>query len=390
MSGKKHIVILGSTGSIGRSTLDVIRRHPDRFCVEALAARRNVTRLYNQIKKFKPRLVALADETAARDLKEKIKLLKNPPRIAVGLAGVRQAAVAPRADTVLSAMVGSAGLVPTLDAIRSGKDIALANKETLVMAGEIVMDTVRHHKVKLLPVDSEHAALAQCLQGHDSVPVRRLILTASGGPFVDFSQAKLNRVTVQQALRHPTWSMGRKITIDSSTLMNKGLEIIEAHHLFGMPYKQIEVVVHRQSIVHSMVEYVDGSILAQMSNPDMRLPIQTALTAPERIPHIVKPLDFKTGLNLSFGPPDMRRFPCLGLAYQAGKTGRGAPAVINAVNEVAVQAFLQEELDFPGIARIIGMIFKKYRPPKRVSLEDIIQADTWARQAAKEAIACRL
>jgi 1-deoxy-D-xylulose-5-phosphate reductoisomerase len=315
MSRKKSIVLLGSTGSIGRSTLDVVARHPARFKVEALVANRSVKLMYSQIVKFKPSVVALFDPNAAQQIKTMIKKLKNRPRVLSGLEGVRQAAITPKTDLVLSAMVGSVGLLPTLDAIRAGRDIALANKETLVMAGDIVMAAIRRHKVKLLPVDSEHAALAQCLHGHGAIPVRRLILTASGGPFAKFTKKQLAKVSVKQALKHPTWSMGRKITVDSATLMNKGLEIIEAHHLFAVEYDRIEVTVHPQSIVHSLVEYVDGSCLAQMSNPDMRLPIQTALTEPERIARIVHPLDFQAGMNLTFQSPNSQYFPCLGLVY---------------------------------------------------------------------------
>jgi len=388
MNPKKHIVLLGSTGSIGRSALDVIARHPSRFQVEALVANRNVKLLLHQVRKFKPTMVALADPEAAQQMRTWVKAMRNPPRVAIGLSGIRQAATLRQVNLVLSAMVGSVGLLPTLDAIRVGKDIALANKETLVMAGDLVMAAIRRHKVKLLPVDSEHAALAQCLKGHVGIPVRRIILTASGGPFAKFSQQRLKKVTVQEALRHPTWSMGPKITIDSATLMNKGLEIIEAHHLFGVPYDRIEVTIHPQSIVHSLVEYVDGSCLAQMSNPDMRLPIQTALTEPERIRHIVHPLDFHSGLNLSFQAPDTRRFPCLELAYRAGRTGGAAPAVMNAANEIAVQAFLDQRLDFLGIPRIIAYVLDMFREKRKRGLTYIMQADAWARKAAEEAIAC--
>ncbi|MCK5241313.1 1-deoxy-D-xylulose-5-phosphate reductoisomerase [bacterium] len=389
MSRKKHIVLLGSTGSIGRSTLDVIARHSSRFRVEALVANRSVQRIYRQIVQFKPSLVALSDQQAAWQIKSQVKKLKKRPQVLAGLEGIRRAAVAPKADLVLTAMVGSVGLLPTLAAIRAGRDIALANKEILVMAGDIVMAAVRRHKVKLLPVDSEHAALAQCLRGHGNIPVRRLILTASGGPFVKLTKAQLAKVSARQALQHPTWSMGKKITIDSATLMNKGLEIIEAHHLFGVPYKQIEVTVHPQSIVHSLVEYVDGSCLAQMSNPDMRLPIQTALTEPERIRHIIHPLDFQAGMNLTFQPPDSKRFPCLALAYQAGKAGGAAPAVMNAANEIAVQAFLDQKLDFLGIPRTIAKVIKQYQGSKKVGLNEIMRADRWARKTAEEAIECR-
>lgn len=389
MSRKKHLVLLGSTGSIGRSTLDVVARHPDRFQVEVLAANRSVGPLLRQIRKFKPRQVALADPAAAAQVRTAMRAWKKPPSVLTGESGIRRVAIANRADLVLSAMVGSAGLLPTLDAIRAGKDIALANKETLVMAGDLVMAAARKQRVKILPVDSEHAALAQCLKGHANVPVRRLVLTASGGPFAGYSASRLRRVSAAQALRHPTWSMGQKITIDSSTLMNKGLEIIEAHHLFGVPYDRIEVTIHPQSIVHSLVEFVDGSILAQMSNPDMRLPIQTALTEPERIGHIVRPLDFSAGLNLVFHRPDTRRFACLALAYQAGRVGGVATAILNAANEIAVQAFLDGRLDFPGIPRMIAKVLKRRPKQQKTTLAAILQADAWAREAAKEEIACK-
>ncbi|MEW6516778.1 MAG: 1-deoxy-D-xylulose-5-phosphate reductoisomerase [candidate division FCPU426 bacterium] len=386
---RKRLSLLGSTGSIGRSALDVVARHPGRFRVEVLAANRNAKLLLEQCRRFRPAAVALADPAAARGIAPALRRLARPPRLLAGPEGLRQAAAWPAADMVLSALMGTAGLLPTLDAIRAGKDIALANKETLVTAGTAIMAEVRKHRVKLLPVDSEHAALAQCLRGHAGVPVRRLILTASGGPFRSYTQARLRRVTVAQALRHPTWSMGAKITIDSATMMNKGLEIIEAHHLFGVPFDRIEVAVHPQSIVHSLVEFIDGSTLAQLSHPDMRLPIQTALAEPERLERIVAPLDFKSGFELTFLPPDTRRFPCLALAYQAGRAGGTAPAVLNAANEAAVQAFLDHRLDFPGIPRIIKQVLARRPAPRALTLEAALAADAWARQAAEEAIACK-
>jgi 1-deoxy-D-xylulose-5-phosphate reductoisomerase len=385
----RRLVLLGSTGSIGQSTLDVLERYPDRFRLLALTANKNSERVIRQIKKFKPRVVAMADAGAARQVQTSVRAWKNAPRVLAGPEGILRAAAWPGAQVVVSAIVGTAGLLPTLEAIRCGRDIALANKETLVMAGALVMAAVRRQRVKLLPVDSEHAALAHCLSGQAKVPVRRLILTASGGPFANFSAAALNKVTVEQALKHPTWSMGRKITVDSATLMNKGLELIEAHHLFQVPYDRIEVVVHPQSIVHSMVEYVDGSILAQMASPDMRLPIQTALTDPEKIASLVKPLDFAAGLSLTFGPPDGRRFPCLPLAYRAGQEGGTAPAVLNAANEIAVQAFLEKKLDFSGIPRVISRVLARHENRGQTKLEPILAADAWARAAAEEEITCK-
>lgn len=386
---RKRLSLLGSTGSIGRSTLDVVARHPGRFRVEVLAAHRNVNLLLAQCRRFRPAAVALADPAAARRLAPGLRRLRRRPRLLAGPEGLRQAAAWPAADLVLSALMGTAGLLPTLDAIRAGKDVALANKETLVTAGQVVMAAVRRYGVKLLPVDSEHAALSQCLRGHAGVPVRRLILTASGGPFREHTAAQLARVTVAQALRHPTWSMGAKITIDSATLMNKGLEIIEAHHLFGVPIDRIEVAVHPQSIVHSLVEFVDGSVLAQLSQPDMRLPIQTALAEPERLERIVAPLDFKAGFSLTFLAPDTRRFPCLALAYQAGRLGGVAPAVLNAANEVAVQAFLDRRLDFMGIPRIIKNVLARRPKTRALTLDAAMRADAWARHAAEEAIQCK-
>lgn len=382
----KKIALLGSTGSIGLSTLDVVAEHPRRFCVDAIAANRNVTTLYEQIKAFQPKLVAVADEQSAKLLIKKCQRLKKKPKIVSGMDGVRLVAVYPTTSIVVSAIVGNAGLLPTLDAIKAGKDIALANKETLVTAGDIVMKAAKRHGVKLLPVDSEHAALAQCLQGHKGTPVSRLILTASGGPFINTSMEKLKQVTLKDALNHPTWAMGQKITIDSASLMNKGLEVIEAHHLFDVPYENIEVVVHPQSIVHSMVEFVDGSTLAQLSNPDMRLPIQTALTDPERIGSLLKPLDFSKGLNLSFGPPDLRRFPCLKLAYQAGRLGGIAPVVLNAANEIAVQALLDQKINFMMVPKIIERILKKRNHETKMNLNIIQAADRWARLAAEEEV----
>ncbi len=387
MRSIKRISILGSTGSIGVSTLDVVARHRGQYQVEAMAAHRNVKKLVSQIKRFHPALVAVADPEAATEVKKHCRRLKLATRVVGGETGVCQAATAKRASLVISAIVGQAGLVPTMTAIQAGKDIGLANKETLVTAGPLVMAAVKTHGVKLLPVDSEHAALDQCLHGHRGVEVKRLILTASGGPFAKTSLAQLRRVGKEDALQHPTWSMGRKITIDSATLMNKGLEVIEAHYLFGISYDHIEVVIHPQSIVHSMVEYVDGSTLAQLSSPDMRLPIQTALTAPARLASSVKPLDFTQGLNLTFGPPDATRFPCLQLAYQAGRQGGTAPAVLNAANEMAVQAFLEDKLGFLDIPKVIARVLNRHPYAKRPSLRMIQQADLWARQATAEVIA---
>lgn len=380
------IAILGSTGSIGLAALDVVHRNRQRYRVEALAANRNHRQVIKQIKQFRPKLVALADPEAAVAVKQACRQLKLKTKITAGLEGVCQAATYPTTKMVISAIVGQAGLLPTLAAIKQKKDIALANKETLVTAGPLVMAAVKRHRVRLLPVDSEHAALEQCLCGHQKRAVKRLLLTASGGPFAKATTRQLQQVTRKKALQHPTWSMGPKITIDSATLMNKGLEVIEAHYLFNVPYSAIDVVIHPQSIVHSMVEYIDGSTLAQLSSPDMRLPIQTALTAPGKMVSSVKPLDFSSGMQLSFGPPDHKKFPCLQLAYQAGRLGGTAPAVLNAANEEAVQAFLEEKISFLAIPKIIAQILRQHQPVQRVTLSAIQQADNWARQKSMEAI----
>jgi 1-deoxy-D-xylulose-5-phosphate reductoisomerase len=390
MSSRKHLAILGSTGSIGCSTLDVVRRCPGRFKVEVLAAHSNVERLLEQIREHRPRVVAVAEPQAALALQRRLRAWKSAPLVWAGAEGIRRAAVYPSVQMVVSAMVGQAGLLPTLDAIRAGHDIALANKETLVAAGELVMREVSRHKVKLLPVDSEHAALAQCLKGHASVEVRRLILTASGGPFREVPAPRLRRMQARDALRHPTWNMGPKITIDSSTLMNKGLEVIEAHHLFNVAFDRIEVTIHPQSVVHSLVEFVDGSTLGQLASPDMRLPIQTALTYPEHAPALVKHLDFHRGLTLTFGAPDLKRFPCLRLAYVAGRRGGTAPAVLNAANEVAVAAFLEGKLGFMDIPRLIARVLARHREDGPLTLERILRADEWARKISEEILACKL
>ncbi len=388
MSRRKSITLLGSTGSIGRSTLDVVARTHGRFCVEVLAAHSSIERLYEQIRAHRPKVVAVADEKAAAQLRLRLKKMKSAPQVWSGPEGIRRAAVYPKSELVVSAMVGKAGLLPTLDAIRAGKDIALANKETLVVAGDLVMREARKRKVKMLPVDSEHAALAQCLKGHEGVDVKRLILTASGGPFREVPAAKLAGMRAADALRHPTWAMGPKITVDSSSLMNKGLEVIEAHHLFNIPFDRIEVAIHPQSVVHSMVEFVDSSTLAQLASPDMRLPIQAALTYPEFIPGLVKPLDFHKGLTLTFGAPDHQRFPCLRLAYAAGKKGGTAPAVLNAANEVAVQAFLDGRIGFLEIPALIKRVLARHRVEGPLTLERILDADAWARKTAEEYMTC--
>lgn len=380
---KKRISILGSTGSIGTSTLEVARQFPDKFEVVALAAGRNVDLLRRQITEFSPGLVSVCDEELAECLDEILPAGKGRPTILFGPEGYDRVAACPEADTVVSAMVGAAGLLPTLAAIRAGKDLALANKETLVVAGELVMRLAREHGVRILPVDSEHSAIFQSLQGNPAAALRRILLTASGGPFHRQCGVDLTCVTPESALCHPNWSMGRKITIDSATLMNKGLEVIEAHWLFDVPVDRISVHIHPESIVHSMVEYVDGSVIAQMGIPDMKIPIAYALSYPERLPVETPPLDLFALKNLSFQRPDEGRFPCLRLAFDACARGGTAPAVLNAANEVAVYAFLDCRIGFMDIPRIIGAVLDRHEVAEgALTLEAILAADRWAREAA--------
>lgn len=376
----KRVVILGSTGSIGRQALEVIEAHPGRWRVVGLAAGRNADLLAEQAKAFRPRAVALADERAAAALAGELAPLGI--EVLAGDEGLGDLAAMPEANIVLSAMAGSAGLGPTYRAIMAGKDIALANKETLVTGGPAVMEAVRRKGVRLLPVDSEHSGLFQCLQGQDRQAVARLWLTASGGPFRGWSREELAGVTAEEALRHPTWSMGTRITIDSATLMNKGLEVIEAHWLFGVSYDRIEVLVHPESIVHAMVEMRDGSVLAQLGRADMRVPIQYALSYPERLPGLLEPLDLARVGCLHFEQPDRQAFPCLDLAYQAGRTGGTLPAVMNAAKEVAVGAFLAGGIGFLDIPRIIAGVMDQHSVQTRPGLDDLLAADAWARRQA--------
>jgi 1-deoxy-D-xylulose-5-phosphate reductoisomerase len=384
-SALKRIAILGSTGSIGRSSLKVIEQFPDRFQVVALAAGRNIDLLAEQIHRFQPQLAAVFDQQLAKDL---LSRLGTSTRVEVlaGPEGYHSVASYGDADMVLSAMVGAAGLIPTLSAIRAGKDVALANKETLVMAGALVMEEVRHHRVTLLPVDSEHNAIFQAMEGHRREDLKRILLTASGGPFMNMSAEELESVTPAQALAHPNWDMGPKITIDSATLMNKGLEVIEAKWLFDVPVEKIDVHIHPQSIVHSMVEYVDGSVIAQMGIPDMRTPIAYALAYPERLQLDFPSLDLFALQTLTFFEPDFNRFPCLGLAFAACKAGGAVPAILNAANEVAVQAFLDNRIPFKRIAELVDQTMQEYKQVSAAELETILEADGWARQRTEEAI----
>lgn len=381
----KKIAILGSTGSIGRSALQVVEQFPDRLQVVALAAGRNIDLLAEQIHQFQPRLAAVLDHQLAKDLTSRLQ-----PGIEVevvaGSQGYQQVASCAEAEMILSSMVGAAGLIPTLSAIRAGKDIALANKETLVMAGALVMGEVRRARVKLLPVDSEHNAIFQALEGHRREDLKRILLTASGGPFLNMPKEQLESVTPTQALAHPNWAMGPKITIDSATLMNKGLEVIEAKWLFDVPVEKIDVHVHPQSIVHSMVEYVDGSVIAQMGIPDMRIPIAYALAYPERLELDLPRLDFFTVQTLTFQEPDLNRFPCLKLAFDACKAGGTMPAVLNAANEVAVQAFLDNRIPFNGISRLVNQAMEEHALDPGAELEAFLKADAWARRRTEEKI----
>lgn len=375
---KKKITILGSTGSVGMNALKVIEGLKGRFQIIALAAKKNAHLLEKQIKKFHPKVVALVDEKSAQELRGRFKSIK----VLSGKEGLIKIARLKEADLVVSAIVGAGGLIPTLEAIKTRKRIALANKEALVMAGEIVIQEAHKRGVEILPVDSEHSAIFQCLKKEDRKKVSRIILTASGGPFLNFSLSRLKLVTPQEALRHPTWKMGKKVTVDSATLMNKGLEVIEAHCLFGIDINRIEVVIHREAIVHSLVEFVDGTMFAHLGTPDMRLPIQYALTYPERLSSPLKRLDLTKIRKLTFQKPDTKRFPCLELAYEAARIGGTAPAVLNATNEVAVPLFLKRKIRFTEIPKIVEKVLNKHKPIKSPTLNEILKADAWAREEA--------
>ena len=364
----KKIAILGSTGSIGQQTLDVIRALPDELQVVALTGNKNLELLKRQIREFRPKMFCSSVK----------------PDISYGgeFLSVEEIASHPEVDFVIVATAGKAGLSPTLAALQAGKTVALANKEVLVMAGEIIVREASLHQAQILPIDSEHSAIWQCLQGEESKP-QRLFLTASGGPFYHYSQSQLAEVTPEQALQHPVWKMGRKVTIDSATLMNKGLEVIEAHWLFSFPFDSIEILIHPQSIVHSMVEFMDGSLKAQLSSPDMRLPIQYALSYPRRWSNSELPrLDWNKINSLNFEPVDYDRFPCLKLAVDAGKSGGTYPAVLCAADEVAVELFLSHRISFTDIAKIVQKTLEQHRNISQPSLEEILAADDWARECA--------
>ena len=382
----KKISILGSTGSIGTQTLDIVGQYPEQFQVIGLATGNNVELLGAQIRQFRPEIVALRHEDSLGELKDLICDLDYTPIILGGEAGIIEVARYGDAESVVTGIVGCAGLLPTIAAIEAGKDIALANKETLIAGAPVVLPLVAKHQVKLLPADSEHSAIFQCLQGIPEKSLRKIILTASGGSFRDLPVEKLSSVTVKDALKHPNWSMGKKITIDSATLMNKGLEVIEAHFLFGVDYDDIDIVIHPQSIIHSLIELQDTSVLAQLGWADMRLPLLYALSWPERIYTDWKSLNLVEVGSLTFKEPDHQKYPCMDLAYSAGRAGGAMSAVLNAANEQAVALFLEERIGFLDIPRLIEQACDRFvnQNTSQPTLEDILEADRWARQAVRD------
>ncbi len=382
----RQLAVLGSTGSIGVTTLDIVERFPDRFRITALAGGRNVTRLAEQVERFGPNLVATADAQVAQDLRARLPHFRGD--IIPGTAGLIAVATAPSTDLVVSGLVGAIGLRPTLASLEAGIDVALANKEALVMSGEVMKRAARRTGAKLLPLDSEHNAIFQALRGHRREDLRRILLTASGGPFLHRPAETMRSITKAEALQHPTWKMGPKITIDSATLMNKGLEVIEARWLFDLRPSEISVVIHPQSIIHSMVEYVDGSVLAQMGIPDMAVPISYILAYPERLnmEHL-PPLDLPKVGKLEFFEPDARKFFCLALAYRALEAGGTVPAALNAANEVAVEAFLAERIGFGDIPDMLDAVLDAHQARAAEELEDVLEADRWARAEAQRRLA---
>jgi len=380
MNTRKGLAILGSTGSIGVNTLDVVASHPDRFTVVTLAAHGNVDLIEQQARRFHPRLVVLFDAQKASLLAQRLSDLDI--EVDTGLDGLCRAATYDGIDLVMSAVVGAIGLQPTIRAVESGIDVAVANKEPLVMAGDLVMRPKTQNYGQILPVDSEHNAIFQALQGHERSALRRILLTGSGGPFREWSRDEMQEVRIEDALKHPNWKMGPKITIDSATMMNKGLEVIEAHRLFGVSLEQVQVVVHPQSIIHSMVEFHDGSVLAQLGIPDMRVPISHALGYPERLSNTLPSLDLFDIQTLQFYPPDLKRFPCLQLAFEAASAGRTMPAVLNAANEIAVQAFLDGDIRFLDIPAVIEATMAQHTPVELTDLSVALEADHWARDYA--------
>ncbi len=380
---RKKIVILGSTGSIGKSALSLVDDAPDRYDVVGLAAGGNLAELARQVERYHPKRVSVADPKSLPAFR---KLLSRRVKVSAGIEGVIDVAAMPEADVILSAMVGAAGLAPTLAAVEGGKTVGLANKETMVVAGELVMKQARAHKAKIIPVDSEHSAIFQALRGERKKEIRRIVLTASGGPFRTLAASRFSQITVDQALAHPNWAMGKKITIDSATMMNKGLEVIEARWLFGLTPEKIDVVVHPQSVIHSMVEFVDASVMAQMGLPDMRTPIGFALTWPERRSLPLPSLDLTTVAKLTFEAPDTERFPCLRLAYEALRAGGGVPAALNGANEIAVEAFLKERIAFTDIATVVEEVMGQAPTGKIGSLAEALSVDRESRIKAREAM----
>ncbi|MFO5527381.1 MAG: 1-deoxy-D-xylulose-5-phosphate reductoisomerase [Cuspidothrix sp.] len=378
----KAITLIGSTGSIGTQTLDIVSEHPDKFRIVGLAAGRNVELFAAQIRQFRPQIAAISAADKLPELQEAIRDVYPQPILLAGETGVIEVARYGDAQTVVTGIVGCAGLLPTIAAIEAGKDIALANKETIIAGAPVVLPLVEKHGVKLLPADSEHSAIFQCLQGVPQGGLRKILLTASGGAFRDWPVEKLPTVKVADAIKHPNWSMGRKITVDSATLMNKGLEVIEAHYLFGMDYDDIEIVIHPQSIIHSLIELQDTSVLAQLGWPDMRLPLLYAMSWPERIYTNWERLNLVKSGDLTFREPDHQKYPCMGLAYAAGRAGGSMPAVLNAANEQAVALFLDEKIGYLDIARCIEFVCDRHQNDNKQnpSLDDILAADQWARQ----------
>ncbi|MFM7406706.1 MAG: 1-deoxy-D-xylulose-5-phosphate reductoisomerase [Cuspidothrix sp.] len=378
----KAITLIGSTGSIGTQTLDIVSEHPDKFRIVGLAAGRNVELFAAQIRQFRPQIAAISEADKLPELKEAIKDVYPQPILLAGETGVIEVARYGDAQTVVTGIVGCAGLLPTIAAIEAGKDIALANKETIIAGAPVVLPLVEKNGVKLLPADSEHSAIFQCLQGVPQGGLKKILLTASGGAFRDWPVEKLLTVKVADAIKHPNWSMGRKITVDSATLMNKGLEVIEAHYLFGVDYDDIEIVIHPQSIIHSLIELQDTSVLAQLGWPDMRLPLLYAMSWPDRIYTNWERLNLVKSGDLTFREPDHQKYPCMGLAYAAGRAGGSMPAVLNAANEQAVALFLDEKIGYLDIARCIEFVCDRHQNDNKQnpSLDDILAADQWARQ----------
>jgi len=379
----KRLTLIGSTGSIGQNTLRVVEHLSHRFQIFALAANSAVRQLAEQAAEFHPAVVAIGDAGRVDEFQQRCRELQvSIPEIVTGESGLRKITSAADVDIVVSAAVGAAGIQPTYTAVASGKTVALANKEAMVIAGELLRKTAASTGARIIPVDSEHSALDQCLRSGQRAEVRRLILTASGGPFRDTPHDRFSSITPEEALKHPTWKMGKRITVDSATLMNKGLEVIEARWLFDIPAEKIDIMVHPQSVMHSMVEFVDGSVVGQLGTADMRQPIQYALTYPERLSSPVPPLDWNLVSRLDFMQPDRRKFPCISLAYRAIEAGGTAPAVLNAADEIAVEAFLNRKISFSDIPKLIAGTLEAHKPNKADRLETIIEADTWARKYA--------